>query len=156
MGSTSPLLSIKYITGDGEMNRAERRRLAKEEAKQDVKYRLNQEQIATIKRKAIMDMEDELMRKTVKRAIAVSRSLMVAITMNVLGHCYWEKTADKKLNKLMEECNSLYDSVESGVISINELIQDTAKMGNLKSEYFDILKNDKDMWDRVNWKECAE
>ena len=34
MGSSSPLLSIKYITGDGEMNRAERRRLAKEEAKQ--------------------------------------------------------------------------------------------------------------------------
>ena len=138
------------------MNRAARRRLAKEEAKQDVKYRLNQEQIQTIKRQAIKEMEDELMRKTVKRAIAVSRSLNVAITMNILGHLYWKKTADKKLPELMKECNSLYDSVEAGVISINELIQDTAKMGNLKSEYFDILKNDKDMWDRVNWKECAE
>jgi hypothetical protein len=76
--------------------------------------------------------------------------------MNILGHCYWEKSADKKLPKLMKEVDSLYDSIESGVISINELIQDTAQMGNLKSEYFDILKNDKDLWDKVNWKERGE
>lgn len=135
------------------MNRAERRRLAKAEAKKDIKYELTQEQISAIKTKAIREMEDELMKKTVKRAIAVSKALMVAVTMNVLGHCYWEKSADKRLPKLMDECNSLYDSIENGVISINELIQDTATMGNLKSEYFDILKNDKDLWDKINWKE---
>ena len=88
-----------------------------------------------------------------KVAIAVSRSLMVATVMNILGHLYWEKTAKIKLPKLMEEVDSLYDSIESGVISINELIQDTAEMGNLKSKYFDILKNDKDMWDKINWGE---
>ena len=136
------------------MNRAERRRMAREQVKGTKKYELTQEQITTIKTEAIKEMRDELTRETVKRAIAVSRSLMVAVTMNVLGHCYWEKTADKRLNKLMEECNSLYDSIESGVISINELIQDTATMGNLKSEYFELLKNDKDLWDKRNWKEC--
>lgn len=135
------------------MNRAERRRRSREEAKKDVTYKLTQEQIVAIRADAIREMEEELTRKTVRRAIAVSRSLMVATVMNILGHLYWEKTAKIKLPKLMEECNSLYDSIESGVISINELIQDTAEMGNLKSEYFDILKNDKDMWDRVNWKE---
>ena len=138
------------------MNRAEFRRIAKGEAKKDVKYAYTQEQIEAIKADAIRDMEDELIKKTVSRAIAVSRSLMVAVTMNVLGHCYWEKSASKKLNKLMEECNSLYDSIEGGALSINELIQDTAAMGNLKSEYFEILKNDKDLWDKRNWKECAE
>jgi hypothetical protein len=138
------------------MNRAERRRRAREEAKKDVTYKLTQEQIVAIRADAIRDMEEELTRKTVKRAIAVSRSLMVAVVMNVLGHCYWEKSAKQRLPKLMEECNSLYDSIESGVISINELIQDTAQMGNLKSEYFDILKNDKDLWDKVNWKERGE
>jgi hypothetical protein len=135
------------------MNRAERRRRSREEAKKDVKYEVTREQIRTIKSEAVKQMEDKLMRDTVKRAVAVSRALMVAIPFNILGHCYWEKTADKRLNTLMEECNSLYDSIESGVISINELIQDTAQMGNLKSEYFDILKNDKDMWDKINWKE---
>ena len=138
------------------MNRAERRRRAREEAKKGVKYELTQEQIVAIRTKAIKDMEEELTRKTVKRAIAVSKALMVAVPFNVLGHCYWEKTAGKKLNKLMEECNSLYDSIESGALSINELIQDTAEIGNLKSEYFDILKDDKDMWNKVNWKESAE
>lgn len=135
------------------MNRAERRRMAREEAKKDVTYKLTEAQIKAIEVDAIKRMEDKLMRDTVKRAVAVSRALMVAIPFNILGHCYWEKTADKRLNTLMEECNSLYDSIESGVISINELIQDTAEMGNLKSEYFDILKNDKDMWNKINWKE---
>mgnify|MGYP003292485070 CR=1 FL=1 len=138
------------------MNRAERRRMAREQAKKDKLYHLTQDQIAAIRSEAIKEIEDELTRKTVRRAIAVSRSLMVAVVFNILGHCYWEKTADKKLNKLMEECDSLYDSIESGALSINELIQDTAEMGKLKSEYFDILKNDKDMWDKVNWKEREE
>ena len=138
------------------MNRAERRRRAREEAKKDVKYELSQEQIAAIRTKAIKEIEDMLIKDTIKRAISVSKALMVAIPFNILGRCYWEKTAGKKLNKLMEECNSLYDSIESGALSINELIQDTAEIGNLKSEYFDILKNDKDMWDRINWKESAE
>ena len=138
------------------MNRAERRRMAKEQAKMGKKYELTQDQIATIRRQAIKEMEEELTRKTVRRALAVSKALMVAVTMNVLGHCYWQKTADKKLNKLMEECNSLFDSIESGVISINELIQDTAEMGNLKSEYFDILKDDKDLWNKINWSEDVE
>lgn len=138
------------------MNRAERRRMAKEQAKMGKKYELTQDQIATIRRQAIKEMEEELTRKTVRRALAVSKALMVAVTMNVLGHCYWQKSADKKLNKLMEECNSLFDSIESGVISINELIQDTADMGNLKSEYFDILKDDKDLWNKINWKETVE
>lgn len=138
------------------MNRAERRRLAREEAKREVKYELTEAQIRTIRNDAIRNMEDKLIKDTVKRAIAVSKALMVAVTMNVLGHCYWEKSADKRLPKLMDECNSLYDSIENGVISINELIQDTATMGNLKSEYFDILKNDKDLWDKINWKEREE
>jgi hypothetical protein len=137
------------------MNRAEERRWAREEAKKDVKYELTYAQIKAIEVNAIKRMEEKLMRDTVNRAIAVSRSLMIAVTMNVLGHCYWEKSAKQRLPKLMEECNSLYDSIEAGAISINELIQDTAEMGNLKSEYFDILKNDKDMWDKINWKENA-
>ena len=138
------------------MNRAERRRMAKEQAKMGKKYELTQDQIATIRRQAIREMEEELTRKTVRRAIAVSRSLMVATVMNILGHLYWEKTAKIKLPKLMKEVDSLYDSIESGVISINELIQDTAEMGNLKSEYFDILKDDKDLWNKINWKETVE
>lgn len=139
------------------MNREMRRRMAKEEARNREKvYELTESQIRDIKADAVKKIEEQLVTSTVKRAVAVSRSLMVAVTMNVLGHCYWEKSAKQRLPKLMEECESLYDSIESGVISINELIQDTAEMGNLKSEYFDILKNDKDMWDKINWKERAE
>lgn len=134
------------------MNRAERRRLAHKETKKEKVYHMTQAQIDAIKASAIRDLEDELVTKTVKRAIAVSRALMVAIPFNVLGHCYWEKSAATRLPKLLEECNSLYDSFESGAISINELIQDTAMMSNIESEYFDTLKDDEDMWNKINWK----
>ena len=132
------------------MNRAEMRRKAREEAKNDVKYELTREQIKTIKEEAIKSLEDKLIKDTVQRGVDISRALMLAVTMNVLGHCYWEKTAKKKLPKLMAECESLYESIEAGVISINELIQDTMEISGISNEYFDRLKEDKVLWQKLN------
>lgn len=135
------------------MNRAEMRRKAKEEAKKDVKYELNREQIKTIREEAIKSVEDTLMKNTVQKGVDISRALMVAVTMNVLGHCYWEKSAKKKLPKLMTECESLYESIEAGVISINELIQDTMDISGMSAEYFERLKKDKGLWKKLNMTE---
>lgn len=123
------------------MNRAEMRRLAKKQTKKTKTYTLTGEQV------------DKLKHDTVQRAINVSRALMYGVVMNVLGHCYWEKTAHKKLPKLMVECESLYESLEAGVLSINELIEDTEKLANLESEYFKKLKQDKEMWKKMNMNE---
>ena len=95
---------------------------------------------------------DKLRNDTVQRAVDVSRTLMVAVTMNVLGHCYWQKSAKTRLPKLMTECESLFESIEAGVISINELVQDTVEMSGIKSEYIDRLKADEDMWNCMNMK----
>lgn len=120
------------------MGRAEMRRLQKKNNKKTKTYTLTQEQV------------DKLKNDTVQRAMDVSRALMVGVTMNVLGHEYWEKSAKKRLPKLMIECESLFESMEAGVISINELIQDTVEMAGVSSEYFDRLKEDKDLWERLN------
>ena len=37
--------------------------------------------------------------------------------------------------------------IEAGTISINELIQDTMELAGLQSEYFDRLKEDKELWE---------
>lgn len=128
------------------MNRAEMRRLAKEEGKKTktYKYTLTQEQL------------EKLRNDTVRRAVDVSRALMIAVPGNVLSRLYWEKTAKKRMQKFFAECESLYESVEAGVISINELIQDTAELSEIHSEYFDRLKEDKDMWKKLNFNEKGE
>jgi hypothetical protein len=132
------------------MNRAEMMRKAREEAKNDVKYELTREQIKTIKEQAVKSVEDTLMKNTVQRGVDISRALMVAVVMNVLGHEYWEKSAKKRLPKLMIECESLYESIEAGVISINELIQDTMEISGISNEYFERLQEDKELWNKLN------
>ena len=53
----------------------------------------------------------------------------------------------------MTECESLFESIEAGVISINELVQDTVEISGIKSEYIDRLKADREMWNRLNLQE---
>jgi hypothetical protein len=120
------------------MNRAEMRRMNKKNNKKTKTYTLTEAQI------------DKLRTDTVRRAVDVSRALMMAIPCNVLGHCYWEKTAKKRMMKFMAECESLYESMEAGTISLNELLQDTAELCGIGSEYFDRLKEDRLMWERMN------
>lgn len=123
------------------MNRAEIRRMAKKNNKRTKTYTLTGEQI------------EKLKKDTVQRAIDVSRALMIAIPCNILANEYWEKTAKKRMDKFMAECESLYESMEAGVISLNELIQDTAELSGIKSEYFDRLKEDREMWEKMNMNE---
>lgn len=120
------------------MGRAEMRRLQRKNNKKTKTYTLTQEQI------------DKLRNDTVQRAVDVSRALGVGVVMNILGHLYWTKSAKVKLPKLMTECESLFESIEAGVISINELIQDTMEMAGVSTEYFDRLREDKDLWERLN------
>lgn len=119
------------------MNRAEFRRQARKNNKKTKIYTLTEEQI------------EKMRRETVQMAVDVSRAFMIAIPCNILGRCYWEKTAKRKIKTFVDECESLYESVEAGVISINELIQDTSELGNIKSEYFDRLKENKRLWEKM-------
>jgi hypothetical protein len=123
------------------MRRAEIRRMQKKNNKKTKTYVLTEAQL------------DKLKKDTVKRAVDVSRALMIAIPCNILANEHWEKTAKKRMPKFMVECESLFESMEAGVISINELIQDTAELCDIGSEYFDRLKEDKAIWERMNLEE---
>lgn len=46
---------------------------------------------------------------------------MLAIPLNVLVHDYWSKTAKKKAPKFIEDVISLYESVQAGVVTDEEL-----------------------------------
>lgn len=54
---------------------------------------------------------------------------MLAIPLNVLFNDYWEKTAKRKAPKFIEECMKLYEAVQDGIVSeqqLAELLDDLA------------------------------
>ena len=113
------------------MTRAEIRRQAKIDSKKNKTYNMTKEQV------------DKLTIDMVRRAVDVSIGMMIAIPLNILGREYWEKTADKRLPKFMDECMSMYESIEAGVLTLSELIEDTQSLAIIKSEYLERLKKDK-------------
>ena len=113
------------------MNRAEIRRQAKIDSKKNKTYNMTKEQV------------DKLTIDMVRRAVDVSIGMMIAIPLNILGREHWEKTADKRLPKFMDECMSVYESIEAGVLTLSELIEDTQSLATIKSEYLERLKKDK-------------
>ena len=113
------------------MNRAEIRRQAKIDSKKNKTYNMTKEQV------------DKLTIDMVRRAVDVSIGMMIAIPLNILGREYWEKTADKRLPKFMDECMSMYESIEAGALTLSELIEDTQSLATIKSEYLERLKKDK-------------
>lgn len=106
------------------MNRAERRRLEKDEFKAKVKtYNLTQEQINQIKEEAK------------KEAISASFTLMLALPLEVLiGDGYWPKSAKKRLPKFLDDLLSLYDSWDKGILTMEALRDDLWEYGGIKLE----------------------
>lgn len=102
------------------MNRAELRRQARLEGKKGKIYHLTQEQI------------DNMKKEMTKDAIDVCFALMLSIPANVLARCYWEKTASKRIPLFIDECLSVYESIDAGVLTVPELIEDTEKLAKIK------------------------
>ncbi len=110
------------------MNRAELRRQAKMNAKKEKVYTLTQAQI------------DKMKEDAVQEAVDVSFALMLAVPTNVLGRCYWEKSATKRIPQFLDECLSLYESIGSGTVQISDLIEDIEELGKLKMDCIERIK----------------
>ena len=66
---------------------------------------------------------------------------MLAIPLNVLVNDYWPKTAKKRLPKFVDDCLSLYDSYNAGVLTLAELREDLWKWGGVKLEVDESVKD---------------
>lgn len=60
---------------------------------------------------------DELQRIAKEKAFLY----MLAIPLNVLVNDYWEKSARKRIPKFIEDVISLYEAVQDGVVSEQQL-----------------------------------
>ena len=104
------------------MTRAELRRQAREAATPKKTYTLNEDQILGIKNEAV------------EKASEKAFFLMLAIPVMVLHDKYWEKTAKKRCPEFVEQCLDLYDSVEKGLVSLEDLKQCLYEESGIKIE----------------------
>lgn len=68
---------------------------------------------------------------------------MLAIPLNILVHDYWSKSAKKRAPRFIADVISLYESVQEGVVTDEELADLLYNMAGVKIEA-DWLKGAKD------------
>jgi hypothetical protein len=91
-----------------------------------MKNQINKARKAGISNVDLMRMK-EVAKKEAKKmesdAVEKAFLYMLAIPLNVLVHDYWSKTAKKKAPKFIEDVISLYESVQAGVVTDEELAE---------------------------------
>ena len=91
-----------------------------------MKKQINKAKRAGISNVDLMRMK-EVAKKEAKKmeseAIDKAFLYMLAIPLNVLVHDYWSKTAKKKAPKFIEDVISLYESVQAGAVTDEELAE---------------------------------
>lgn len=74
-------------------------------------------QMREIAQKAAHEAEQEAERIAVEKAFLY----MLTIPLNVLYNDYWEKTCKKKAPEFLNKVMSLFESVEAGVVSYDDM-----------------------------------
>ena len=107
------------------MNRAERRRLDKEQKKQEKSYTLTQSQLDKIKADAVTE------------ASSVAFILMLAIPVMILHDKWWVKTAKERCPKFIDQCLKLYNAFDRGEVTLEELRECLWEESGIKVERSD-------------------
>ena len=66
--------------------------------------------------------------------------MMLVIPVNVLATQYWEKSAEKKMPKFVDECLSLYDAFMDGTVDMKQMEELTEQLAGIE------LVKDKDFY----------
>ena len=77
-----------------------------------------------------------------QKSVDIAWQLMLAIPCEVLlGDNYWSKTAKKRLPKFVDDCLSLYNSYNAGILTLAELRDDLWEWGGVKLEVDESVKD---------------
>lgn len=106
--------------------RAELRRLQKEQQKKTKVYHYTEEQLEELRQEEYKKIRENLMSQMDKLTEEIFR-MMLVIPTNVLISDYWEKTAEKRIPKFVDDCMKLYSSWQSGVIKMDDMQKLTEK-----------------------------
>lgn len=66
-----------------------------------------------------------------KQAMEQAFMLMIWIPINVLAADYWEKTANKRIPEFTDKLASLYESVQSGTTTWEQIAEDIKRLSGM-------------------------
>lgn len=75
-------------------------------------------------------------RKEEKKAVDIAREqafiMMIAIPINILASDYWEKSAKKRIPEFTDKVVSLYEAVQQGVVTYEEMVDDIKRLSGME------------------------
>lgn len=117
------------------MNRAERRRFEKAEAKKKtVVYNLTQEQLDNAVKEGVEKELQLSMKQITEDAVHTALVLFLTLPMGVLRDYYWKKSYAKRLPKFTERVLDYYKKYEAGELDMEKLKEELWEYGGIKFE----------------------
>ena len=110
------------------MNRAERRRQAKAEKRENATYNVSRGQIRKIAEEQLTEAYDDGFRNGMNKAL----TLMWCLPLMVLRDHFWQKTFKRQAKKFCEELFDLYSRWQDGELDILDIQEDLWEYGGIK------------------------
>lgn len=109
------------------MTRAEMRR-SEREKKKTATYNFTEEQLNAKIQEALEAHTDAIMKQAIDKAFFY----MIGIPLNILYHDYWPKTAKKRAPEFMDHVLNLYEALQNGIVSEQEIIDEVYELSGVR------------------------
>lgn len=120
------------------MNRAERRRRAREQEKaKTVTYNLTQAQLDALIRERIGEKLKEIKQQAAGEAVNTAMVLLLTLPLEVLMDFYWKKSYAKRIPQFTQHVLDYYAKWENGELDMDELKRDLWEYGGVRLEESD-------------------
>lgn len=113
------------------MSRAEIRRAKKENDKKQKVFTMTKEEVDKLRIQEFERARKILMQKNAELAEEILL-MMLVIPTNILVSDYWPKTAKKRIPYFVEQCISLYEAWEMGVVDMQQMIDLTEEYSGIR------------------------
>lgn len=101
-------------------NRAEIRRMQKQQEKKKKTYIMTAEELDKIRKQEFENAKKFFLSKNDELAEEIFK-MMLVIPTNVLVNDYWTKTAKRRIPNFVNDCLSLYRSWHEGAVNMTEM-----------------------------------
>lgn len=115
------------------MNRAERRRMAREQEKaKTATYNLTQAQLDRMIQEQIGEKLKEIKQQATDEAINTAMILLLTLPLEVLMDFYWKKSYAKRIPEFTQHVLDYYAMWENGELDMEKLQEDLWEYGGVK------------------------
>lgn len=112
-------------------NRAEIRRMQKQQEKKKKTYIMTAEELDKIRQQEFENAKKFFLSKNDELAEEIFK-MMLVIPTNVLVNDYWTKTAKRRIPNFVNDCLSLYRSWHEGAVNMTEMQELTEEYAQIK------------------------